>query len=411
MDNELCTFQVQASDFRAFQKRFDSLCRKAKKLGVSEPTFTMVEAEKVIPAIVEKGEVIRNKKIVNVISVSGQAPMLNGWKFVAVLQHEAAGNIIHRVPGFEAIVLSSDLRTVASFCEHCKTNRKRTDTFVVVNTEGKSVQVGRNCLKDFCGGTSPESVARWAELLGSFEAAEKSESIGVGSSSDLISLETFLQYSAAAIRELGWVSRTTAREYNRTGSATADIAWTGWIKKNLHVAECDHEVASKVLNHVRAYFEQNDVNALSDYEHNLRLIVDGNVVDYRSSGLAASLIRFSERLRGQEMTKKARETEVNTPAPEGVVVVVGNVVSVKYHDNAYGGGFKMTVKVATDKGVWLCWGSVPSGLLDRDGDEAELKGKTVKFTATLKRGNDAHFALFSRPRKAEVLTETAQLPF
>ena len=107
----------------------------------------------------------------------------------------------------------------------------------------------------------------------------------------------------------------------------------------------------------------------------------------------------------------AKPVEINIPAPEGLVTVQGTIIQAKFYPNSFGGAFKMTVKVVEEKGVWLCFGTIPASLNDEQGLIVGLKGKTVRFLATLKRGNDAHFALFSRPRKAEIVENTAALPF
>jgi len=103
--------------------------------------------------------------------------------------------------------------------------------------------------------------------------------------------------------------------------------------------------------------------------------------------------------------RNPKPEEAHVPAPEGKVVVRGTVVSTKSYDGAFGTSIKMTVKVTTPEGSWLAWGTVPSSLLaSQDG----LKGKLVEFSATLKQGRDAHFAIFKRPTKAVVVESLFQ---
>ncbi len=64
---------------------------------------------------------------------------------------------------------------------------------------------------------------------------------------------------------------------------------------------------------------------------------------------------------------------------------------------------KGTIKVHTDAGVWLAWGTLPAALLDAQ----PSVGDVVEFTATLKRGRDAHFALYSRPTGGEIVSRRA----
>jgi hypothetical protein len=99
------------------------------------------------------------------------------------------------------------------------------------------------------------------------------------------------------------------------------------------------------------------------------------------------------------------------PTPEGKALVRGKLVGFKSR-----GGYstkveyKMTVKVTTpDGGTWLAWGTCQAAFLDRPGGARSLIGLDVQFNATLKRGREPHFALFSRPTKAEVVQNAAYM--
>lgn len=92
--------------------------------------------------------------------------------------------------------------------------------------------------------------------------------------------------------------------------------------------------------------------------------------------------------------------EVNVPAPEGRQVIQGTIVSLKWKATDFGDTLKMTVKVTTPDGVWLAWGTCPRALAN---DDTLRRGLTVKFTGTLTRSSNAHFAFFKRPTKASVV--------
>jgi hypothetical protein len=106
----------------------------------------------------------------------------------------------------------------------------------------------------------------------------------------------------------------------------------------------------------------------------------------------------------------ARPQAVNVPAPTGKVAVTGTIVSAKVHESQFGTSIKMTVKVVTPGGEWLCWGTAPTSILDkaRELQTTEeyayevLKGRAVSFTATLEAGREPHFAFFKRPTRAQL---------
>lgn len=153
--------------------------------------------------------------------------------------------------------------------------------------------------------------------------------------------------------------------------------------------------------------------------------------------LALKIARESQ----ERAEKRAAEAELLVAAPVGDarVTVEGEVVSVKWMESQFGGAFKITVKVTTDAGQWLAWGTLPRSVEDAefeahevarkaafdavmdwmDADEATrgeepeqlgqfdvakaLRGRRIKFDARLKAGREEHFALFSRPTKAELV--------
>lgn len=95
--------------------------------------------------------------------------------------------------------------------------------------------------------------------------------------------------------------------------------------------------------------------------------------------------------------KKAAEAAAHPPAPvvEGKIVVTGEIISIKLHQNAYGVREVMTVR--DDRGFKV-WGTQPTSLYD-----AEV-GSRVTFTATVKKSdNDETFRFFRRPTKAAIL--------
>jgi hypothetical protein len=358
MNTELVTFEIAVEFFHRFVAEFAKLAKKAAKLKVIAPTYEVIE-EKVIPASINgtTGEVVKPARVLKVIKVSGQAPKIGGWTFVAVLQHEEKGNIVRRVPGTESIKVEKDLRAVDPFCNHCNTERRRKDTYVVAHEDGRQLQIGRNCLKDFTGHDSPEAIARWAELLFAFESTvdetfDEGHEGGFGGGRDYgWSLQIFLCTVAAAIREGGWLSRGKAREltekYSRTYAATADIT-TGYLfartaeqRRNFisEITPVDDERAAAAITYAKAHFEaaEDAGRELDDYEHNLRLVVEGNSVTGRSAGIAASIIPFVERLQGKEIERRrAAKSEFQGTVGKRDFFMVQVVRVIDLHSEMFG---------------------------------------------------------------------------
>lgn len=114
--------------------------------------------------------------------------------------------------------------------------------------------------------------------------------------------------------------------------------------------------------------------------------------------LSDKQIALARKIENEIRNPVARVEEVNVPAPVGRVVVAGEVISVKRSEGAFGITTKITIKVRTDAGAWLAWGTCPASLLD----VGVKRGDSVEVTATLKPGRDAHFALMSRPTGGKI---------
>lgn len=101
--------------------------------------------------------------------------------------------------------------------------------------------------------------------------------------------------------------------------------------------------------------------------------------------------------RARIQAERDAETKVPAPIETGRQTVEGVVVGLRQQETMYGLSYKMTVKVSTEQGVWLAWGTQPASL-----DGAEV-GVRVRFDAKLQAGREEHFAIFSRPTKAVIV--------
>ena len=111
------------------------------------------------------------------------------------------------------------------------------------------------------------------------------------------------------------------------------------------------------------------------------------------------------KLATEQQEKASRPEEQTVPAQINGKrqTITGEVLSCKWYESDYGDTFKMTVKVKTNGGYWLAWGTCPTAILDEVQLASDLRGSTVRFDAALKPGRDEHFALFSRPTKATIV--------
>lgn len=100
------------------------------------------------------------------VSISGNAPVLEGWRFLAKVGHEKGGNLVKRMVGSDSSPI--EWHTCAPNCDHCGVSRDRNNTYMLENVESGAVkQVGSTCVSDFLGGQQidPERIAAMFDHL------------------------------------------------------------------------------------------------------------------------------------------------------------------------------------------------------------------------------------------------------
>ena len=93
------------------------------------------------------------------LTIDGDEIRKDGYTVVAKIEHLEGGNVVN---GFGADVKPA-WRTASCNCEHCGTLRDRRLTFIVRHEDGNEKQVGRSCLKDYCG-IDPHAIGYRNEL-------------------------------------------------------------------------------------------------------------------------------------------------------------------------------------------------------------------------------------------------------
>ena len=306
-------FTILAERLSSFLFALEGLNRRAKRLGV--PALTCVagkayhEGEDFVPGTINvnarpgescylTAETAEVRRFVVDIVVTGESPRLAGWTLIAVLQHLDGENLISNLTDAP---VNTTYRTRGAFCDHCKTSRKRTDTFVLSQDKKESsadgatcgganlgdfqMQVGRSCLKDFTGDDRVSAAANRASILAALnDLAEEGMEGGSMNVSRVLPLDSFLKIVVTTIRISGWVSRTKAREVG--GKATADLAMTGSAKDS---SPDDVAFAATALSWAESLTDE-EINAASgDYLHNVRAVARTGMVNQKTAGIAASI--------------------------------------------------------------------------------------------------------------------------
>lgn len=322
-------YVIPHTNLPTFNDRFAKLVKRANRIGVTPPTYTELrQVPKVVKESVaghdEDGHDIMVERVIMMhhLAIFNPNVVVSGWEFMAKLEHTEEGNILHTLPGK---TVPHQYRECDAWCDHCKTRRRRNDTFVLhfAGTPDSILwkQVGRNCLADFLG-RDAEKYADAAEMYYSLDqlaAASEGEGeggFGSGGGSDYAMLPHYLAYVAEVIAHLGWKSRSSAHTYG--GQATANIAMTHmWRPRGMKDSDFlfrtpttkSEESAAAAIAWAEELSDE-DVRD-SEYLHNIRVIARRGVVGGKQFGYAASIVSSYQRHIGELEIKARRATQVS----------------------------------------------------------------------------------------------------
>ncbi len=397
------TFFIPCENESRFTEALTKLAKKAKKLGLAAITYVAVktlslERVRYRTKYDDLGNAISAPYNVTVehvaYTVVGEAPTLNGWAFVATLEHEAGTTILRSISDEP---LPERFRTAnPKDCDHCGYVRDRKDTFVVRNGDTYK-QVGRSCLKDFLGNKEPGAVAAYMTQLQDFleGLGGMCDPDGVSGNSGVqtYALAEFLAATVSAISECGWLSRTVARERYDNVPATADV-----VLEHFHTlsnpklsqkrklpganAEANFEVAKEAIEWAK---EQGATG--NDYIHNLHVICELDYVTSRTAGYAASIVssfyRATERQLRKDVLQADGTDHVGTVGKRSEMLLT--LLAVIRTEGYYGMSF--IHKFADGDGNAVTWFASNPHIVtcsDAHPDESMVQGATYRVKATVK---------------------------
>ena len=200
------TFIIPVQNIEILEEKIAKLNKRSTKLGLEPMELVLGEESVVKMHSSTHGEIdVRCREV----SINGNSPLVEGWKLVAKITPEEAGNLVKHVPGEE--VPKSYRDADPKQCDHCNTRRQRKDVFILQHLDGSYKQVGRNCIADFLGHKSPEALlSRCDHLISLLQDCDDAQDYewGGGGGRPEAALLNLLAVSALYIRRLGWIPKS-----------------------------------------------------------------------------------------------------------------------------------------------------------------------------------------------------------
>ena len=303
-------YRVISANMDVLRKKVNTVATKCRKYGCD---FRFEEVgEEVREVTFDDGRKANIK--FTIVDVEGVA-RINGWKFIATVNHTDAGNIIKAAC---EVNIPTKYYTTDPICEHCGYDRRRNDTFLVMNEEtGEFKQVGKRCLCDFTNGMSVEAVSAYETIFHSIEVAgdwNDPEWVGHHRDPELFSMDEVLRFAAEIVRKFGYVKKSEYEDNYTTKDRLKNyIAYTYGILGHHQAQEVQKEMESVSFNPDCAEAKDMTQKAIEwlnsqedngNYMHNLMVVSKLGYVDFSNFGLVASIFQTYKKAMEREMEER-----------------------------------------------------------------------------------------------------------
>lgn len=331
---------IPASRLDGLKAAMAALNRKAEKLHIQVAPLAVEEGQHYViyipespPVIVGQGEhayvAFAGRAAYHVeyvaVKVQGEPPRLNGWLPVAKVEPVPEKNVafIQKFAAAGDADIPDEYRERAQKnpnpeCDHCQLNRARKTAYLLRHDDGRVKQVGSTCLKDYTGHPDAEALANLAaqvgDLLGRMDGdwdPDQDRGFGGYSAPRVWPAEEFLANVHAAIQKFGWVSRASQQDRAEPVAPTVDrvlvrLGGMGKLKPEevqrlqkegqwFNAAPENYDAARAMRVEMRAVLA--DKERLSDYEYNLKVALEADVVALSVAGVVASVFAQAEKYR------------------------------------------------------------------------------------------------------------------
>lgn len=362
----MSTYQITREQYDAMVLKVEQANARAAKKGLAgrltiTGTPVMVTSKDEITGIERTWEEVQ-------VVFGGEAPKYNGWTFLATLDwDENAGLIVRTAPGVETVDRSG---LAEGFCDHCKVNRNRNETYLLRHDDGRQVQVGSTCIKDFLG---LQVGIAW------LDSANIASEFGVGTWARDNGTEYVLALAWALIKLDGF---KPAADFNSTKGGVFTVLYPPRV-----ITEQYREFASRVRSlaaeateraaEVRAFILSDDFSGDSEYVRNLKAVAAADYVSDRNVGLLVSAPQaWAKHLERTLIREKEAEVPSEWVGSVGdKLIVTVTIRGVRFIEAQYGTTVLYTFK--DQDGNLYKWFASREALGDKTGEVVTIKA-TVK---------------------------------
>ena len=229
------------------------------------------------------------------VTLLGDAPVIDGFKFIASIDCRGETPIVRRNPGDDTGVDLSEFYTASpDRCDHCNAKRRRNDVLILRDTStGKLIQIGRNCAADFFRSKDAVAMVRVYALYATLRDEDSYDMDKATSVREetYVNLFRLLEMTSAVVRKFGWVSSKMVWDNEDGLVKTADRVMTSLFWRRETRADLlatttpkDTALASYVVAWLNREFVAIPKADRNEFQHNVCGSIEDGMVRTRNFG-------------------------------------------------------------------------------------------------------------------------------
>ena len=334
------TFRIYEDNLERLTKKLNRIHNKCNKYGCD---FHYAQIGEEFAEVTNPETGIKETHKYIIVECEGTAKV-NGWRFIATLEHHENGNIIRKL--IDEVEVPEKYYTCEPECDHCHAKRHRKDTYLIYNEGTKEFkQVGSSCVCDFTNGFSAEAAAAYIELFD--ELIQGEAPYGGSYTAPYYEVPLVLTHAADIVNHLGYrpsswdgprnqfntrYQTLCSIEYDRNPSNLMPHARETIkdYRDEFHPDYNSAELAKYVADAMEWVRNSED---RSDYMHNLKVIVDSEYIQSNNFGYAVSIIpTYNKYIQKQTEAAKRAEAHATEAAASEFVGEVGQRITINNLD-------------------------------------------------------------------------------
>ena len=340
------TYRIPTSALETVKTSITKLARKAERYGnhltmtVSDPYATARNWYEV--DYINHCQRKLETEMVEVVDVEIDCDIIRkgAYKVLARIDHSAQGNVVRALTE----TYYPEWATIPAKCQHCGGNHNQVYTFMVQSESGEILQVGRTCLKDYCG-INPLSIGLANEIHDIF-LDDEDRPLYTSTQTTVYSTLNALAQSIRIIREHGYV---------KSGEVGSNKQWLNRLADDI-ASDADRAEAEKLAELIRDHHEGD--NLLTNIYTLLRCEYckarDFGYIAYAPLAIENTMREIARKAKLEEAkANEARQSEYIGEVGERLTVEVDSMVLLASWETQY--GMTHLYKITDKAGNVLVW--------------------------------------------------------